>query len=114
MNDDFLEELIAERSQANEHFSELVEAAFRRRELIRTLAEIRTSLSISQTALAARMGTSQSAVARLESGDIDARASTLARYAAALGRRIEFQVIDDSERAHATKATKKREAPVLA
>ncbi len=94
MNEDFLEELIAERSGANEQFAERVEAAFRRRELIRQLAEIRTSLSISQTRLAALMGTSQSAVARLESGDSDARASTLARYAAALGRRIEFQVVE--------------------
>lgn len=96
MNKDFLEELIAERSEANEHFAELVEAAFRRRELVRQLAEIRVSLSISQTRLAALMGTSQSAVARLESGDSDVRASTLGRYAAALGRRIEFQVVEDS------------------
>ena len=94
---DFLTELIEERSKANEHFAELVDAAFKRRELIRQLAEIRTELSISQTRLAALMGTSQSAVARLESGDSDARASTLARYAAALGRRIEFQIVDDSK-----------------
>ena len=97
MNEDFLEELIAERSEANEHFAELVEAAFRRRELIRQLAEIRASLSMSQTRLAALMGTSQSAVARLEAGDSDARWSTLARYAAAVGRRIEFQIIEDAE-----------------
>lgn len=96
MNEDFLEELIAERSGANEHFAELVEAALNRRELIRELAEARVSQSMSQTRLAALMGTSQSAVARLESGDSDVRASTLARYAAALGRRIEFQVVDDS------------------
>ena len=88
--------LIAERSEANEHFAELVEAALNRRELIRELAEARVSQSMSQTRLAALMGTSQSAVARLESGDSDVRASTLARYAAALGRRIEFALVDDS------------------
>jgi len=104
MNKDFLEELIAERSEANEHFAELVEAAFNRRELIRELAEARVSQSMSQTRLAALMGTSQSAVARFESGDSDVRASTLARYAAALGRRIEFQVVDDS-------ATSQRRSP---
>lgn len=92
---DFLTELIEERSEANRHFSELVDAAFKRRELIRRLVEIRTELSISQTRLAALMGTSQSAVARLESGDLDARGSTLARYAAAVGRRIEFQIVED-------------------
>lgn len=96
--EDFLIELIHERSSANEHFAELVEAAFQRRELIRRLAAIRAERSISQTQLAARMGTSQSAIARLESGDSDARASTLGRYAAALGHRIEFSVVDDSPR----------------
>ena len=101
MSEDFLEELIAERSGANEHFAQLVEAAFRRRELIRQLAEVRASLAISQTRIAALMGTSQSAVARLESGDTDARASTLARYAAALGRRIEFRVVANAD-AHTT------------
>ncbi|MEX2323887.1 MAG: helix-turn-helix domain-containing protein [Acidimicrobiia bacterium] len=93
---DFLTELIEERGEANEHFAELVAAAFKRRELVRQLAEIRTELSISQTRLAALMGTSQSAVARLESGDTDARASTLARYAAALGHRIEFEIVEES------------------
>ena len=112
MNEDFLEELIAERSEANERFAELVEAAFQRRELIRHLAEIRASLSISQTRLAALMGTSQSAVARLESGDSDARTSTLARYAAALGHRIEFQVVEDSEPPRSTRPKRTRPTAV--
>ncbi len=37
------------------------------------------------------MGTSQSAVARLESGDADVRLSTLERYAAAIGQRLDFR-----------------------
>jgi predicted transcriptional regulator len=47
---------------------------------------------MSQTEVAARMGTSQSVVARLESGEIDARLSTLQRYAAAVGRELELGV----------------------
>lgn len=94
MPGDFLDELIQERSEHNERFAELVDAAFRRRELVRRLAEIRVDFGVSQTRLAARMGTSQAAIARLESGEVDARTSTLGRYAAALGCRIEFDVIE--------------------
>src|SRR3954465_11641009 len=58
----------------------------RRRELIEELARPRRESELSQTEIAARMGTSQSAVARLESGELDARLSTVERYAAAPGR----------------------------
>src|SRR3984957_3331964 len=56
-----------------------------RRRLVGELTAQRQSAGLSQTQVAARMGTSQSAVARLESGDADGRASTLERYAAAVG-----------------------------
>jgi transcriptional regulator with XRE-family HTH domain len=64
----------------------------RRRQLIDELVRARKQHGLSQTEIAARMGTSQSAVARLESGDLDARLSTLERYAAALGRTVDWQV----------------------
>jgi transcriptional regulator with XRE-family HTH domain len=60
------------------------------REFVDRLVEERQALGLSQTDVAARMGTSQSAVARLERGDADVRLSTLERYAAALERRIGF------------------------
>src|ERR1700728_2025348 len=63
-----------------------------RRALVRELTARRQSSGLSQTEVAARMGTSQSAVARLESGDADARASTLERYAAAVGGHISWQL----------------------
>jgi len=66
-----------------------------RRRLVGELAAARRSAGLSQTEVAARMGTSQSAVARLESGDADARASTLERYAAALGGQISWRLQDD-------------------
>lgn len=65
--------------------------AAERREMIVKLAERRRAAGLSQTDVAARMGTSQSAVARLEAGDGDLRASTLERYAAALGHRITWR-----------------------
>jgi transcriptional regulator with XRE-family HTH domain len=71
------------------------EMAARRRALTEALVTRRLSLSLSQTEVAARMGTSQSAVARLESGDADIRLSTLERYAAALGQRIDWKLKED-------------------
>ena len=60
--------------------------------LLRELAEQRQAAGLSQTEVAARMGTSQSAVARLESGTADVRASTLERYAAAVGSEITWKL----------------------
>lgn len=59
-------------------------------ELIRRLVDLRRHHGLSQTEVAARMGTSQSALARLESGQSDTRMSTLVRYAAALGSNVGF------------------------
>jgi ribosome-binding protein aMBF1 (putative translation factor) len=65
-----------------------------RRRLVTELAAERQAARLSQTEVAARMGTSQSAVARLESGEADARASTLERYAAAIGCQITWRLQD--------------------
>jgi predicted transcriptional regulator len=59
-----------------------------RRALADELLARRLELGLSQTEVAARMQTSQSAIARLESGDADVRLSTLERYAAALGQEL--------------------------
>ena len=68
------------------------EIAQRRRRVIGELAGARRAAGLSQTEVAARMGTSQSVVARLETGEIDARLSTLQRYASAVGRELELGV----------------------
>ena len=62
-----------------------------RRRLVADLTTQRQSAGLSQTEVAARMGTSQSAVARLEAGGADVRVSTLERYAAAIGSHIAWQ-----------------------
>jgi predicted transcriptional regulator len=74
------------------------EMADRRRDLAADLISLRQDLGLSQTEVAARMGTSQSAVARLESGDADIRLSTLERYAAALGQQIEWKLQASSKK----------------
>ncbi len=58
--------------------------------LIEQLVRLRHERGLSQTEVAARMRTSQSALARLESARSDARMSTVARYASALGVDVGF------------------------
>jgi ribosome-binding protein aMBF1 (putative translation factor) len=65
-----------------------------RRRLVSELTAQRQSAGLSQTEVAARMGTSQSAVARLEAGAVDVRASTLERYTAAIGGQITWRLQD--------------------
>lgn len=78
-------------------FPGLQDLAGRRRDLIAELVRARQDSDLSQTEIAARMGTTQSAVARLESGQLDARLSTLERYAAAVGRTVDWQVRPSEE-----------------
>jgi len=56
--------------------------------VIEALIAARTSARLSQADLAARLGTTQSAIARLESGRISPSLSTLRRYAEATGTRL--------------------------
>ena len=66
-------------------FAEMGEA---RRRLVDELVARRRAQGLSQTEVAARMGTSQSAVARLEASTGDLKVTTLERYAAAVGAPI--------------------------
>ncbi|HLN17328.1 MAG TPA: helix-turn-helix transcriptional regulator [Acidimicrobiales bacterium] len=89
---DEIDEDIAKRTERNPDFPELMAEAARRRQLLRTLTEARVAEGLSQTAVAARMGSSQSVVARIEGGNRDVRLSTLMRYAKAVGREIDWAV----------------------
>jgi ribosome-binding protein aMBF1 (putative translation factor) len=96
--EDFLDELIRERSARNPNFPALVEAAEARRELLLGLANARERSGFTQTEVAAAMGTSQSQVARLESAGVDAKLSTIEKLAAVLGKRIEWRLVDAKKR----------------
>lgn len=93
---DDLEEFIADRARANPEFPRLVDDALARRQLLRELAAHREVDGLTRTVVAARMGTSESAVARLEGGEADAKLSTVGRYAAALGKRVEWRIVDQA------------------
>ena len=59
-------------------------------QLVRTLIEARTRAGLSQTQLARRMKTSQSYVARLESGQVKPSTAALERLAKATGSRLKI------------------------
>lgn len=94
---DFLDEVVDERSAHNPEFPAMVEAAERRRQFLGALAERRREGEHSQTAVAAAMRSSQSSIARLETSATDARLSTLDRYAHALGYRVEYSLVPESQ-----------------
>ncbi|HEX7408027.1 MAG TPA: helix-turn-helix transcriptional regulator [Candidatus Binatia bacterium] len=84
---DFLNEIVSERTAKNGAFPRLVAEAEARRSLARKLASKRAKRGLSQTVVAARMGTSASVVSKLESG-ADVKLSTLQRYYSAIGEEL--------------------------
>ena len=84
MSKDFLDEMIARFTRKDPRFPELLAEAERRRDLAKTLAARRSARGVSQTVVAARMGTAASVVSKLESGG-DVKLSTFQRYCTAIG-----------------------------
>ncbi|HTO31481.1 MAG TPA: helix-turn-helix domain-containing protein [Pararhizobium sp.] len=72
------------------HICYKADAEFR---LIETLVSARTKAKLSQAEIAKRIGTTQSAIARLEGGGVSPSLSTLRRYAEATGARLEINLI---------------------
>lgn len=62
------------------------------------LTQRRVQLGLTQSEVAALMGTSQSSVARIESGGADLRLSTLQRYAQAVQADLGFAVRPQPDR----------------
>ncbi len=91
---DYLDELIDRGTKEDPPFAELVQAHYERRLIARELADERGRQGLSQTLVAARMGTSQSAIARLEAGHGDVKLSTIERYASVLGKKLELRLTD--------------------
>ncbi len=61
--------------------------------LARALIKARTNAKLTQAQVAKRMGTTQSVVARIESGQNAPNLRTLEKYAEAVGRRIEVKLV---------------------
>ena len=80
-----------ERWSRNPDYREAYERLRPEFELARALIEARTRAGITQAELAARMKTTQSAVARLESGRVPPSTRTLEKVAQATGTRLRIQ-----------------------
>jgi transcriptional regulator with XRE-family HTH domain len=86
---DDLDAYIEKQAARNPNFPKMVDAVLKERRLLRKLAARRVEMGLSQKAVAAMMGTTQPALARLERGEIDPKLSTLERYAEALGLNLD-------------------------
>lgn len=91
---DDLENYIAQRSARNPEFPALMAAAAERKRLLRELATARRVAGLTQTDVAARMGTSASAVARLERGEMNPTVATLQRFVAAIGKTLDWRLVE--------------------
>jgi ribosome-binding protein aMBF1 (putative translation factor) len=77
----------------NDEFRAEYEKADAEFQIVEALVRARRDGNISQAELAKRMGTTQSAVARLEAGGVSPSLATLRRYAAAAGLKLEINLV---------------------
>jgi DNA-binding XRE family transcriptional regulator len=61
--------------------------------VIEAMIRARAEAGLTQEALAERMGTTQSAVARLEGGRVSPTVETLQKYAKAVGKRLRVEMV---------------------
>lgn len=61
--------------------------------LVEALINARKAARLSQSQLADRIGTTQSAIARLESGSVEPKLETLRKYAEATGTRLLVELV---------------------
>ncbi|MGM4982565.1 helix-turn-helix domain-containing protein [Rhizobium sp. 11_C7_N12_5] len=77
----------------NPEFRQEYEKADAEFQLVEALIGARTKANLSQAELARRIGTTQSAIARLEGGGVSPSLNTLRRYAEATGSKLEINLV---------------------
>jgi DNA-binding XRE family transcriptional regulator len=85
---DDLDAFIVRQTAKNPEFPQIVESAVEARRLVRELVSERVKAGLSQDTVAKRMGVAQPTVARFERGEVEPKATTIFRYALALGRTV--------------------------
>src|SRR5436190_18155518 len=94
MEQDFVDEMIEESIKRDPEFYVLMEEARQRLALLNNLATLRTRANISKKTMAKRIKISKSALADLEAGSVDPYLSTVQRYAASIGKRLDWRLVD--------------------
>ncbi len=84
---------LKKRLMKNPEFREQYEKADAEYAIIEALVRARTQAKLSQAELARRIGTTQSAIARLEGGGVSPSLSTLRRYAEATGTKLQVNLV---------------------
>jgi ribosome-binding protein aMBF1 (putative translation factor) len=97
---DRLEEALKRARKDDPNVAAAYEAELLRFELAQLLSRLRTEQGLSQTALASKLGVPQSFVSRLENpaSEKQPTLSTLAKVAAALGKRLVVDFVDEPKR----------------
>lgn len=81
------------RFMADPEFAKAYDAAVEDYAALEAMIRARAGTGITQAELALRMGTTQSAIARLESGRVSPTVETLQKYARALGKRLKIEMV---------------------
>lgn len=94
-----LAEAIRRKLAANPELAAAVEAERFSASVASAIYDARTAAGLTQKQLAERIGTHQSAIARLEDADYDGHSlKMLQRIAGALGKRIDLRFVDEHEK----------------
>lgn len=81
------------RFMADPGFSAAHDEAVEEYAALEAMIRARAGSNVTQAELAERMGTTQSAIARLESGRVSPTVETLQKYARALGKRLRIEMV---------------------
>ena len=84
---------LKKRLSKNPEFRAEYEKADAEFSLIEALVQARTRAKLSQAQLARKIGTTQSAIARLEGGGVSPSIATLRRYAEATGGKLQIKLL---------------------
>jgi DNA-binding XRE family transcriptional regulator len=84
---------LKKRLMVNPDFQAEYEKADAEFAIIEALVRARTRAKLTQAELAKRIGTTQSAIARLESGGVSPSLATLRRYAEATGSKLKVDLV---------------------